>query len=177
MSQTEIAGCRLALAGETPAKGLQFPDLECTTVVGRRIRLSDYRGRSNLVLVFTDDRKTSAELLSQIAGSNDQFRSHEVEVIAVTQYPENECARIEEELRLPFAVLPDEDGRIHRKAGAGDPQGRSAPVVYVTDRYGEVFAAWRARDDQTLPDVAEILSWLEFIDIQCPECEPPEWPA
>jgi hypothetical protein len=36
---------------------------------------------------------------------------------------------------------------------------------------------YRTRDGQVLPKVAEILSWLEFVNSQCPECDPPEWPA
>jgi hypothetical protein len=28
-----------------------------------------------------------------------------------------------------------------------------------------------------LPDAKEILDWLVFINVQCPECRVPEWPA
>lgn len=177
MSQAEIAGSRMTLAGEVPATGRRFPDLLLTTASGRRVQLSDYRGRSNLVLVFTDDQRATAELLSEMARSYDQFKSEEAEIIAVAQCSEHECAQIEEQLKLPFAVLSDEDGRIHREVGASDQRGHAAAAAYVTDRYGEVFAACRTRDGQVLPGAAEILSWLEFINIQCPECEPPEWPA
>jgi hypothetical protein len=45
------------------------------------------------------------------------------------------------------------------------------------DRFAEVFGAYRSRDGQSLPTTAEVLSWLEFINSQCPECEPPEWPV
>jgi hypothetical protein len=74
-------------------------------------------------------------------------------------------------------VLADQDGRIHRQAGAIGPHGQEAAAVYVTDRFGEVFGVYRTSDGQPLPGVADILSWLEFVNSQCPECEPPEWPA
>ena len=69
------------------------------------------------------------------------------------------------------------NGRIHQELGAADSQGREFAAVYVTDRFGEVFGAYRTRDGQPLPRLADIVSLLEFIGIQCPECEPPEWPV
>jgi peroxiredoxin len=74
-------------------------------------------------------------------------------------------------------VLSDGDGRIHREVGASDEQGHAAAAAYVIDRYGEIFAIYRTRDGQALPNAAEILNWLEFVNSQCPECEPPEWPV
>jgi hypothetical protein len=49
----------------------------------------------------------------------------------------------------------------------------SAPIVVVADRWGEILfldspadPTWRA------PDVDELLSWVHFAQIQCPECPP-----
>ena len=49
-------------------------------------------------------------------------------------------------------------------------------AVYVTDRFGEVFATFRESEKQAMPSVQEILGWLDFVNSQCPECSPPEWP-
>jgi peroxiredoxin len=92
------------------------------------------------------------------------------------QLTREQAAETKQRLKLPYPVLADEDGRIHSEVGAVNPRG-SAAAVYVTDRFGEVFGLYRTRDGQALPKVAEILSWLEFVNSQCPECEPPEWPA
>lgn len=45
----------------------------------------------------------------------------------------------------------------------------SAPssAVFIADRYGEIF--FSARHPDPLPDAAEVLKWLEFINSQCPE--------
>ncbi len=177
MSQAEIAGSRMTLAGEMPEKGRLFPDLELTMGSGRHVRPSDYRGRSNLVLVFTGYQAASAELLSQIAACYEQLKGQEGEIVAVAQCSRHECLRIEQQLKLPFSVFADEDGHVHREVGASDQLGHASAAAYVTDRYGEIFAVYRTRDGQALPGAAEILNWLEFINLQCPECEPPEWPA
>jgi len=36
---------------------------------------------------------------------------------------------------------------------------------------------YRAAEGQTIPSAQEIIKWLTFINIQCPECGHPEWPA
>ena len=71
----------------------------------------------------------------------------------------------------------DAGGSIHRAVGATDATGRPAPAVFVTDRFREIFAAYLPARGPGLPDVKEILEWLVFINIQCPECGVPEWAA
>jgi hypothetical protein len=55
-------------------------------------------------------------------------------------------------------------------------QGLAVPAVVVTDRYGEVWAARPGGEAHRLPGGQDITEWLEFIEIQCPECGAPEWP-
>lgn len=44
-------------------------------------------------------------------------------------------------------------------------------------RFLEVFAAWRTGTGDPLPDISEVLSWLNYLDSQCPECTQIEWPT
>jgi peroxiredoxin len=176
MSQAEIASGRITPQDELPAKGRRLHDFELTFADGRSFHLYEQRARSNLVLVLADDQRATTELLSEMAARHEEFTNEEAEIIAIGQLPREECTRLRERQRLPFLVLADENGRVHHDFGASDPQGYATAAVYVTDRHGEVFGAYRTRDGQTLPTVAEILDWLEFINNQCPECEPPEWP-
>jgi peroxiredoxin len=177
MSQAEIAGGQVTPANELPAKGYQPPNFRLISVLGRPVQLSDYRGRCNLVLVFMDDRRETAELLSEIAARHAEFKSEETQVVAIAQLPPKECSPTKDRLELPYSLLLDEDGRVHREYGASDSLGRAAAAVYVTDRYNEVFGIYRTCDGQALPTSTDILNWLEFINSQCPECEPPEWPV
>jgi len=177
MWQAEIAGGQVTSAGELPTKGRLLPAFELISAAGRLIQLSDYRGRSNLVLLFTDHEAATARLLTEMAQRYEEFKREEAEIVAVAKCSTEECGLIKGQLKLPFPVLSDEDGRLHHEFGASDQEGDSAAAAYVTDRYAEVFAVYRTRDGQTLPRATEILSWLEFINSQCPECEPPEWPA
>lgn len=177
MSQAELAGGRVTPPDELPAKGQRLRDFELRSANDRSIRLSDYRGRSNLVLIFADGRKQTIELLSQLATAYEHVKDEGAEILTIGQDSREQCANFKERLRLPFPILADEDGRIHREVGAVDEQGRAAAAIYITDRFGEVFGIYRTREGNKLPTVADLLNWLEFVNSQCPECEPPEWPA
>lgn len=177
MSQAEIAGGRVTPIDELPAKGQRLRDFELRSADDRSIRVSDYRGQSNLVLIFADGRQQTTELLSQLATAYEQVKDEGAEILAIGQDSREQCATMKERLRLPFPVLSDMDGRIHREVGAVDEQGRAAAAVYVTDSFGEVFGVYRTSDGQVLPRVSDLLNWLEFVNSQCPECEAPEWPA
>jgi len=177
MSQAEIAGGAVTPPNELPSKGHRLHDFGLMSAIGPIIRLSDYRGRSNLVLIFTDDRSEPKELLSDVARQYPRIKNEESEVLAVMRSSREHAAEAKQQLELPYPVLADEDGFVHREVGAVDLQGRASGAVYITDRFGEVFGLYRTRDGQLLPGVPDILNWLEFINSQCPECEPPEWPA
>ncbi len=112
--------------------------------------------------------------MRDLAQAYPRIREEQAEVLAIlpaTAAPA--AARIQD---FPYPVLLDPEDRAHRQLGATDTQGRAAAAVYVTDPFGEIYSACREREGKNLPGLAEIFQCLEFINIQCPECEPPEWP-
>ena len=179
MTQAELAGGMANAPQAHQEKGQLIRDFTLTSTQGHPISLSDYRGRSNLVLVFAGGGDSSPDLkiLAEIAADYGRFIDEQTQVLAVMQCTPAKAARIKEEANLPFPLLVDEDGRIHRHTGAADNYGQPATAIYITDRFGEVFAVYRAAEGQTMPDVREIVTWLAFINSQCPECGPPEWPV
>jgi peroxiredoxin len=176
MSQAEIAGGTFTPANEFPSKGHLLRDFRLETASGKKINLSDYRGRASLVFVFTDDEDASSKLLSDLVVHDAEIKQQEAEVLVIRRPGHDRLQDSEDQAHVPYAVLIDPDGHLHERFGAVDAQGRSCSAVYITDRFAEVFAVYRKRDGQKLPKFTEILSWLEFINSQCPECEAPEWP-
>lgn len=174
MSQAEIAGGTFTPPNEFPSKGHLFRDFCLETTSGKKVCLSHYRGRSNLVLIFMDNRSETLMLASHLAKAYPEIRKQEAEVLAVK--PGDQLAQTGEQSE-PYPVLVDHDGRTQAEVGAVDTHGRACSAVYIMDRFAEVFSAYRTREGQSLPTTAEVLSWLEFINSQCPECEPPEWPV
>lgn len=177
MSQAQIAGGTVTPSNELPSKGHRLHEFELVSALGRTIHLSDYRGRANLVLIISDARPETAKLMSDTASQYADIRNEEAEVLAIMHMSRKQAAEAKERLKLPYPVLADEDSRIHRELGGVDSQGRASAAVYVTDRFGEVFGVYRTSGGQLVPSIADILNWLEFVNAQCPECEPPEWPT
>jgi len=179
MTQAELAGGMANAPEARPGKGQLIRDFTLISSLGQPISLSDYRGRSNLVLIFAggEDGSSDIKILAEIATDYAGFLDEQTQVLAIVQCTRERAARIKAETNLPFPLLVDEDGRIHRDTGAADKYGQPATAIYITDRFSEVFAVYRAAEGQTMPEVREIVTWLSFINSQCPECAPPEWPV
>jgi len=173
--QAEIAGAPLAAENEPPRRRQCLRDFALRSLQGSTIRFSDYRGKASVVLILSDGGSEAEELMAAAARRYQELRGLNAEVIATVSG--SGIKRLEAEQQLPYPVLVDEDGRLYRELGAMDAQQQSAAALYITDQFGEVFAVYRSAEGERLPDFSEILSHLEFISFQCPECEPPEWPA
>jgi len=50
-------------------------------------------------------------------------------------------------------------------------EGMPSPGVVVADRWGEVYYVQAADRASELPAPDELLEWLRFVQIQCPECQ------
>lgn len=168
-----------ATSTDPPRRGHLLHDFGLRSTEGKEVRISDYRSRGNLVVIAAgrcDDRAVLS-VIQELARRYFEVLEEEASVILVVHGSRHSALLLRGRHRLPFVVLADEDGGVHRLLGAVDEVGELRPAVYVTDRFGEIFAAFRTADGEQLPEGSEILSWLEFVNRQCPECFPPEWPA
>lgn len=177
MSQAQIAGGSITQHNELPSRGHRLREFELMSALGRIIRLSDFRGRTNLVLIASDDRPETAKLMTDIAAQYSEIKNGEAEALAIVHTSHESAIKTKQKENLPYPVLADDNGLLHRELGAVDSKGLDSAAVYVTDRFGEVFGAYRTAAGDALPSLVDILNWIEFVNAQCPECEPPEWPA
>jgi peroxiredoxin len=126
--------------------------------------------------MILDDGQTDATQLLVDAGVRySEIRNEDAEVLAITR-SHARAAELRIRLKLGYPVLVDEDSLVYRQLGAIENTQQPSAAVYVLDRFGEVFGAYRKTAGEPLPNIPEVLKWLEFINAQCPECEPPEWP-
>jgi hypothetical protein len=152
-----------------------FPDVTLPTPSGVPVSLGQYRGRRNLVVALLgagalDERVV--RLLEQLARSGAALDEEDAKPLVI-RTGDTDPLPIDE---LPsLTVLVDDDGAVHRSLGAVDAAGRPSPALYITDLYREIYLAARP-GDSTWPENAEsVRSWLVFMNIQCPECNVPEW--
>jgi hypothetical protein len=173
-SQAETAG-RLTRGSAThPQKGTVLRDPELLLADGTRRLLSALRGHSNLVMLFSAGHDVSG-CVASLAGKAHALKENNGRVLVVV-LEERESSSEASAAQLPQSIAIDLGGQVHRMLGATDPAGNPVPTIYITDRFGEVFAAFHGADPASLPDAQEIICWLDFINQQCEECSPPEWP-
>lgn len=142
---------------------------------GEEIRISSFRGRVNLVLVFPGYSDAMRVFLEDAAKHSSQFSEQDTCVVAVVPKSPEESP-IPASIGSSIVVLFDKLHRVYRLSGATNENGYPIPLVYLTDRFGEIISTYAAPGHSMPPRIEEILSLLEFANQQCPECEPPEWP-
>ena len=176
-TQARIAAGSMASPGESPRKGQILRDFALNSLRGPVVRLADYRGRSALILILSDEREETRQLMRDAADSYGELRAKGFDVLVVMRSPREIATGSGRHPDLPYPVLLDTDGRLHCELGAMDRNNRDAAAVYVTDMFGEAVGIYRTAEGEKLPVIGEVKELVEFISFQCPECEPPEWPV
>ena len=159
-------------------RGKLLPDIALPSAEGRQVRLSDYRGRSNLVVILAGglDDGNLLRLLDEAAWKHSDFAGEEAEMIVILSKDRAGQTPPVVKAGWPFVILADSERRAHRLFNALDAAGKPLPAIFIADRYGEICAEYQAGAQHGIPKIDEVLQWLFFINSQCPECGAPEWP-
>ena len=179
MLQAEIGSAKVTAADSFPTRGHLMPDFILPSSDGKEVSLCDYRGRSNLVVFFagTGQDSTENQLLSALANRYGEVTDIDSEIVVVVADSIGQADEFRRKMQFPFPVLVDADMHVHNSVGASGAQAVPAAALYITDRFLEVFATWRTGAGERLPDISDVLSWLAYLDSQCPECTQIEWPS
>jgi len=152
--------------------GQLFPDATLPASDGTTISLGDFKPRWDLVMLLLGAGDALApeveQLLDALADGNAAVEAEDGKVLAV------HAGRAIDGWRLNFPLLADRDGALHRRVGAVDERDRPGPALYVTDHYREIYAALRPGEHGWPATAHEVVEWLVFVNIQCPECNAPE---
>lgn len=150
-----------------PSVGEMMPDFALVSMNGSRVRISDYRGRRNLVLIFcvSGNSKETCSLLQDVSGRRSEFEGEEAQVLVIVLKTDDQA-----ELRrnLPFPVQQGEGDHAHELAGVDANEKDFRPVIYVVDRYGEIRHICR-QEMPSCANVGAILEWVRYINLECPE--------
>jgi hypothetical protein len=130
------------MAVQTETRFGYVPHFEVTTVDSRRVRYQDIWQHRNLVLVIVAPEQRSAAV----------------------RYAQQLAERQREFEDAETSVIVSTDS----------VRGFAPPRVVIADRWGEILqiASAPGGDVSQLPSVDEVLSWVGFAQIQCPECPP-----
>jgi peroxiredoxin len=163
---------RLPVAGAVPRPGELLRDFTLPAADGTPLRLSELRGQSSLVLILTGALPPARTLQPLLAASH-EYEIEDAKLVVIVAAQPGEARSFQSGQPAEVTVLADADAKVHRQAGAD----RNSSAIYVTDRFGEVFAEWRTTSGDALPPVQEVTRTLRQISLLCPECGFPEWPV
>jgi hypothetical protein len=99
--------------------------------------------------------------------------------VALVVFLEQPARRLTDSLPAGIIVgsdMPGNSARAFLGQDAFASRGFVRGGVFVTDRYGELFAQWSV-ERHTFPAIAEILSALDHVQIACDECSTALWAA
>jgi peroxiredoxin len=140
---------------------------------GTVVRLADYKQRRNVVLVLHHGN-TCPSCRAFLVSLGERLASYaeaESVVLGISVDGREATGELTRALRLPFDLLSDPSALVAAR------EQLDIPALVIADRFGEVWAAWRAGERHAFPSSAEVGEWLQFVELQCRECEAPEWPS
>lgn len=153
--------------------GQLFPEAMLVAADGSQVTLSDFKPEWDLVMLMLGADEVLApamtSLLDVLAEGRAAVEAEDGKVLAV--YAGQRAA---EGWHWPFPLLLDRDGALHRRVGAVSEADQPAPALYVTDHYREIYASLRPGERGWPTRANDVVQWLVFVNIQCPECNAPE---
>lgn len=121
--------------------GDMAPDFELKDKNGNIVRLSDYKGKQNVVLYFypKDDTSGCTAQACSFRDSYEDFKSAGAEVIGISSDSKRSHEGFAAKNRLPFVLLSDIIGKVRKAYGAYDMFGLiPGRVTFVIDKEGHV---------------------------------------
>lgn len=121
--------------------GAEAPDFALPTQTGETVRLSDFRGKSAVVLFFypKDDTPGCTAEVCAFRDSYEVFTEAGAQVIGVSSDSVGSHERFAGKHNLQFTLLSDAGGRVRKEYGVPSKLGViPGRVTYVIDRDGVV---------------------------------------
>jgi peroxiredoxin len=148
--------------------GQMMPDFSLPSTMGKPFRISFFRNRANLVLVFcgTSYEDEIGRLLSSLNEAAPEISRENSYIAAILPVSLDRAGEIVDKYSLNFPILADEDGNILYECIHVNHPGFE---LYIIDRYGEIASVERVETAGHFPKAEEILDWVRFLEIQCPE--------
>lgn len=125
--------------------GEKAPAFEAKDELGRTIRLEDYRGKSNVVLIFYPGDDTPG-CTKQLCAARDDFGKYQAldaVVFGVNPAGQESKQAFSEKYDFPFPLLADTEGTLVRDYGCRGIGGITTRTVYAIDKDGVIVFAER----------------------------------
>ncbi|GER86626.1 hypothetical protein KDW_07880 [Dictyobacter vulcani] len=130
----------------------------------------DYKQRMHLVILLLQHSSSADErkLLQDYARSYADFREEQCALLAITTDTVLVNLGTQEEMRLPFPLLSDVDGKVIARYTPWTAETHTlAPAIVLADRYSALYQRWIAEKPGDLPGVQDLLDSLQYLNKLC----------
>ena len=143
------------------APGAGLPDLALPSAPGDNAVPLRPGGRLNPVVVALHGGgcEECRAYLRDLAAVASDLREWDAHVVVIARDAEGV------DPDLPYPVVVDAEGAFAARTGI------SGAAVVIADQWGEVAHVAEAGEGHDLPDAKEIVEWVRYLAIQCPECQ------
>ena len=124
------------------------PEFDLTASDGRKLRLSEFKGKKNVVLYFYPKDFTPV-CTAEACGFRDNYAALQglsTEVIGVSMDEDDSHGKFAQKLELPFALVSDPEKKLAISYGAFEGIraffGKVKRLTYVIDKQGKIAAVF-----------------------------------
>lgn len=139
------------------------PPFELRSHTGERIRLSDFRGKKNVVVFFypKDDTSGCTKEVCRFRDSYEQFTEKGAVVLGISSDDRDSHERFAGKYNLPFKLLTDSGGHVREAYQVPKTLGvLPGRVTFLVDKKGVIRLVFQAQF-KPVQHVAEALAALE----------------
>lgn len=149
---------------------IRAPYFHLLSASGEPYHLDQFRGRYNLILFFGHSLQCRAcyELLRQFSVLRDDYSERNAKVLSIWSQDEASGMPTIGGIDFPIILLDDPQNTRRLYCDFIVSEDRQEAMIFVLDRFGSPFAA-AVSDEFDVKVHDEILRWLDFIELQCPE--------
>lgn len=105
----------------------------------------------------------------------EELRENNAEILVVCQEKIDLLKNFIEKNDIKFDILIDSDTKAINKFTCNDKEGNNICALFITDKFNSLYKCYFHDPCGGLPDRHEIVSAIEFLEKQCPECGVSTW--
>lgn len=160
-------------------KGAVIPEFKLKNTLGEVVSSNKYLRKNNLIIFFFNllKDKCCADYLNMLNVIYEELRENNAEILVVCQEKLGLLKSFIEKNDVKFDILIDSDTKTINKFTYKDKEGNNICALFIADKFNSLYRSYLHHPFGELPDKGEIVSSIEFLEKQCPECGGGTWEA